>query len=42
MRPSMKLTGGKALSDKMLQGNIEFKNVTFAYPTRKQQVSLSL
>ncbi|XP_050296701.1 mitochondrial potassium channel ATP-binding subunit [Anthonomus grandis grandis] len=40
MEPTMRLTGGKILPSHLLKGNIEFRNVTFAYPTRKQQVIL--
>ncbi|XP_030765142.1 ATP-binding cassette sub-family B member 8, mitochondrial isoform X2 [Sitophilus oryzae] len=40
MKPSMSLTGGKIIPDNLLKGDIEFKNVTFAYPTRRRQVIL--
>ncbi|XP_066249380.1 mitochondrial potassium channel ATP-binding subunit-like isoform X2 [Euwallacea similis] len=40
MEPSVQLKGGKTISEQLLKGDIEFKNVTFAYPTRKQQVIL--
>lgn len=35
----MNLQGGDIIPYHSLKGNIEFKNVTFAYPTRPQQVS---
>lgn len=38
MEPSMKLRGGQVIPDEFLRGEIQFKNVTFAYPTRKKQV----
>lgn len=34
----MKLRGGQVIPDEFLRGEIQFKNVTFAYPTRKKQV----
>ncbi|XP_076268816.1 mitochondrial potassium channel ATP-binding subunit isoform X3 [Rhynchophorus ferrugineus] len=40
MEPSMSLKGGKTIPDDILRGDIEFKNVTFAYPTREKQVIL--
>ncbi|CAH1163876.1 unnamed protein product [Phaedon cochleariae] len=40
MNPTMSLRGGKILSEDLLKGEIQFKNVTFAYPTRKQQIVL--
>ncbi|XP_060517346.1 mitochondrial potassium channel ATP-binding subunit-like isoform X2 [Cylas formicarius] len=40
LNPSMQLKGGEIIPEHALQGNIEFRNVTFAYPTRKQQVIL--
>ncbi|KAH1000660.1 hypothetical protein HUJ04_012965 [Dendroctonus ponderosae] len=40
MTPSMNLKGGRIIPDKFLKGEIVFQNVTFAYPTRKQQVVL--
>ncbi|XP_072391053.1 mitochondrial potassium channel ATP-binding subunit isoform X2 [Diabrotica undecimpunctata] len=38
--PKMALTGGKILPYELVKGDIEFKNVCFAYPTRSQQVIL--
>ncbi|XP_019865042.1 mitochondrial potassium channel ATP-binding subunit [Aethina tumida] len=40
LKPSMNLKGGKIIPDEELTGNIEFKNVKFAYPTRPQQIIL--
>ncbi|CAG9764190.1 unnamed protein product [Ceutorhynchus assimilis] len=40
MEPSMTLTGGETIAEALLKGEIQFKNVTFAYPTRKRQVIL--
>ncbi|CAH0550882.1 unnamed protein product [Brassicogethes aeneus] len=40
LKPSMSLKGGKIIPDGALKGDIQFKNVTFAYPTRPQQVIL--
>ncbi|CAH2004100.1 unnamed protein product [Acanthoscelides obtectus] len=37
MQPTMPLKGGKIIPDGLLKGDIMFKNVTFAYPTRRQQ-----
>ena len=36
----MTISGGKTIPFHSLVGNIEFKNVTFTYPTRPNQVSL--
>nr|AVT42121.1 ABC transporter B [Lissorhoptrus oryzophilus] len=42
MEPSIRLKGGLSLPhDEIIKGNIEFKDVTFAYPTRKEQVILN-
>lgn len=40
MEPSVKLRGGKMIPEHLLKGSIEFKNVSFAYPTRPEQVVL--
>lgn len=40
MSPSMKLKGGKIIPETLLKGDIEFRNITFAYPTRKEQIIL--
>jgi len=37
-RPSMRLSGGLRIDKSALKGHIEFKNVSFAYPTRADQV----
>lgn len=39
LEPTMLLRGGKIIPELDLKGDIEFKNVTFAYPTRHQQVT---
>ncbi|KAL1501080.1 hypothetical protein ABEB36_006473 [Hypothenemus hampei] len=39
MEPTMPLRGGQVIEPN-LKGSIQFKNVTFSYPTRKQQVIL--
>lgn len=38
LKPTMSLRGGRTISDDLLTGHIEFKNVTFAYPSRPEQV----
>lgn len=38
--PSMSLKGGDILPNDLIKGDIEFKNVYFAYPTRSQQMIL--
>ncbi|XP_044265492.1 mitochondrial potassium channel ATP-binding subunit isoform X1 [Tribolium madens] len=40
LQPTMALRGGKIISENNLKGDIEFNNVTFAYPTRQQQYVL--
>ncbi|CAG9863051.1 unnamed protein product [Phyllotreta striolata] len=40
MKPTMSLKGGKILPCQSVKGDIEFKNVSFAYPTRSEQVIL--
>lgn len=35
----MPITGGKKIPYHSLVGDVTFNNVTFAYPTRPQQVS---
>ncbi|KAG5880049.1 hypothetical protein JTB14_018474 [Gonioctena quinquepunctata] len=40
LKPTMTLKGGKIIPDDLLKGDIEFKNVTFSYPTRQQQLIL--
>lgn len=40
MQPTMTLRGGQIIPKFYLKGNIEFKNVTFAYPARPQHVSI--
>lgn len=39
MRPILSLKGGNIIQEYALKGDIEFKNVTFAYPTRNELVS---
>ena len=36
--PSISLRGGDKLAVDVLQGEVSFNNVNFAYPTRKEQV----
>ncbi|XP_056646698.1 mitochondrial potassium channel ATP-binding subunit isoform X2 [Diorhabda sublineata] len=38
--PNMSLKGGDILPNELIKGDIEFKNVYFAYPTRSQQMIL--
>lgn len=38
MKPSVPLTGGEMIPKEILKGDIEFNNVCFVYPTRKEQV----
>lgn len=38
LEPSIPLKGGKIIPYHTLMGNIEFRNVSFAYPTRPDQV----
>lgn len=38
----MNLKGGRIIPDNFLRGEIRFQDVTFAYPTRKQQVFSSI
>ncbi|KAB0803558.1 hypothetical protein PPYR_00528 [Photinus pyralis] len=40
LKPGMPLTGGKILPSETMRGEIEFKDVVFAYPTRPEQVIL--
>ncbi|XP_023016655.2 mitochondrial potassium channel ATP-binding subunit isoform X1 [Leptinotarsa decemlineata] len=40
LEPTMALKGGEIIPDNLLKGDIVFKNVCFAYPTRKEQVIL--
>ncbi|XP_063225021.1 mitochondrial potassium channel ATP-binding subunit [Bacillus rossius redtenbacheri] len=40
LQPTMPLTGGKVIPYHSLMADVEFKNVTFAYPTRPGQVVL--
>ncbi|KAJ8930226.1 hypothetical protein NQ314_016988 [Rhamnusium bicolor] len=37
LKPTMPLRGGSIIPSHKIQGHIEFKNVTFAYPTRAPQ-----
>lgn len=37
-RPTMRLAGGLRLDRESLEGRIEFKGVSFSYPTRADQV----
>lgn len=38
LQPTIPLKGGKVIPYHSLMGNIEFKNVSFSYPTRPDQV----
>lgn len=38
MKPQVPLNGGVILSDDQIKGEVRFKNVQFAYPSRKNQV----
>ena len=38
LRPGMPVRGGMVLPNSDIQGEVKFKDVTFAYPTRKEQV----
>lgn len=38
MKPRIPLMGGNIIPDNELKGNIEFRNVKFAYPSRPEQV----
>ena len=38
LRPGMPVRGGMVLPNNDIQGEVKFKDVTFAYPTRKEQV----
>ncbi|KAK4883951.1 hypothetical protein RN001_000222 [Aquatica leii] len=40
LKPKMPLVGGKTIINDQLKGEIEFKDVIFAYPTRPQQIIL--
>ncbi|KAF2899958.1 hypothetical protein ILUMI_06225 [Ignelater luminosus] len=40
MQPTMNLKGGQIIPSFYLKGNIEFRNVTFAYPARPQHTVL--
>ena len=37
-KPTMRLSGGLRIPTESLKGHIEFHNVSFAYPTREDQV----
>ena len=37
-KPTIRLKGGLTLSPDDMQGNVELKGVTFAYPSRPDQV----
>lgn len=39
LRPSILLKGGEMILKDKLKGDIEFKSVSFAYPTRREQVT---
>lgn len=39
MTPTMRITGGEVIPIPLIKGDIEFNEVTFAYPSRPQQVS---
>ena len=38
LRPGMPVRGGVVLPNMDIQGEVKFRDVTFAYPTRKEQV----
>ena len=38
LHPLMPVTGGVVLPNKEVLGEVKFRNVTFSYPTRKEQV----
>ncbi|GAB6023584.1 hypothetical protein CHUAL_008355 [Chamberlinius hualienensis] len=40
LEPDIPLVGGRKIPAHTLRGDLEFRNVTFAYPTRKDQVIL--
>ena len=40
LRPSIRICGGVSIPFHSLFGNIEFDNVVFSYPTRKEQNAL--
>lgn len=40
MKPSVPLKGGHIIPENAMKGDIEFNNVSFAYPTRKEQVNI--
>ena len=42
LRPSMTIRGGVVLRNKEIQGEVKFRDVTFSYPTRKEQVCCPL
>ena len=42
LRPGMPIRGGVVLRNKEVQGEVKFRDVTFSYPTRKEQVCCPL
>ena len=42
LRPGMPVRGGRMLPSKEIQGEVKFRDVTFSYPTRKEQVCCPL
>lgn len=40
MKPGLTLYGKQTIPYHSLKGNVEFKDVTFSYPTRPQHVSI--